>query len=145
MSIFRGNRLLLPSVNFLSKSKFSFAHKLVDIGKKDDEVLPFDFYRENCILVDTNDTNVGSASKRDCHRVEGDQIRLHRAFSVFLFNKDGDMLLQKRSSHKVIFFELATATITLTCVKSDKRVTSSISLAFPSIKKNPKKTSKIFA
>lgn len=105
MSIFRGNRLITPAVNLLSKSKFSFAHKLVDSVKKDDEVLPFDFYRENCILVDTNDRAIGSASKRDCHKVEGDEIRLHRAFSVFLFNKDGDMLLQKRSSHKVNFPE----------------------------------------
>ncbi|CAO1333177.1 unnamed protein product [Diamesa serratosioi] len=61
------------------------------------------FDKENCILVDENDRNIGSASKRDCHRVDGNDIKLHRAFSVFLFNKDGDMLIQKRSSLKITF------------------------------------------
>lgn len=57
---------------------------------------------ENCILVDEHDRSLGYGSKRDCHRVGADgQIKLHRAFSVFLFNSDGDMLLQKRSPHKV--------------------------------------------
>lgn len=60
---------------------------------------------ENCILVDENDKSLGLSSKRDCHRVGTDgQIKLHRAFSVFLFNKAGDMLIQKRSSHKVSYF-----------------------------------------
>jgi hypothetical protein len=105
MSLFRSSKVFAPAINFLSKSRFSFAHQLADSEKKDD-ALPLDFYRENCILVDANDQPIGSASKRDCHKVDGDDIRLHRAFSVFLFNKDGDMLLQKRSSHKVNNFHL---------------------------------------
>lgn len=57
---------------------------------------------ENCILVDEFDRAIGQTSKRDCHRVdENGRIKLHRAFSVFLFNSNGDMLIQKRSSHKV--------------------------------------------
>lgn len=57
---------------------------------------------ENCILVDEQDRSLGLSSKRDCHRVNANgEIKLHRAFSVFLFNTKGDMLLQKRSSHKV--------------------------------------------
>lgn len=57
---------------------------------------------ENCILVDEFDRPLGQSSKRDCHRVNDDgHIKLHRAFSVFLFNSNGDMLIQKRSSHKV--------------------------------------------
>lgn len=57
---------------------------------------------ENCILVDEYDRSIGQSSKRDCHRVdENRRIKLHRAFSVFLFNSNGDMLIQKRSSHKV--------------------------------------------
>lgn len=57
---------------------------------------------ENCILVDENDRSQGLGSKRDCHRVGADgQLKLHRAFSVFLFNSTGDMLIQKRSEHKV--------------------------------------------
>lgn len=31
-------------------------------------------------------------------------VLLHRAFSVFLFNKRGDMLLQRRASQKVRLF-----------------------------------------
>lgn len=59
---------------------------------------------ENCFLVDNNDNIIGTASKRDCHRVKPDgTIPLHRAFSVFLFNNKGDLLLQKRSSDKVTY------------------------------------------
>lgn len=101
MVLLKGTKIFATTANLISKSRFSFAHKLADTVKKDDEVLPLDFFRENCILVDANDKPIGSASKRDCHKVEGDEIRLHRAFSVFLFNEDGDMLLQKRSNHKV--------------------------------------------
>lgn len=57
--------------------------------------------RENCILVDVNDKPIGHASKRDCHRVDNGKLLLHRAFSVFIFNTHGDMLVQRRSSHKV--------------------------------------------
>lgn len=57
---------------------------------------------ERCILVDNLDRPVGEASKRACHEIntEGD-VLLHRAFSVFLFNSKGELLLQKRSKHKV--------------------------------------------
>lgn len=58
---------------------------------------------ENCILVNENDEYLGPSSKRDCHLVSDGKIKLHRAFSVFLFNSNGDMLIQKRSSHKVKF------------------------------------------
>ncbi|XP_014298697.1 isopentenyl-diphosphate Delta-isomerase 1 [Microplitis demolitor] len=59
---------------------------------------------ERCILVDEFDKPIGDASKRNCHKVnaEGD-VLLHRAFSVFLFNSSGDLLLQKRSANKITF------------------------------------------
>lgn len=104
MSLLRNNKLLSPVLNLVTKSSqkcLSVAQQLPETMKKDDEVLPLDFFRENCILVDPNDKAIGSASKKDCHRVEGDSIKLHRAFSVFLFNKSGEMLLQKRSAAKV--------------------------------------------
>lgn len=57
---------------------------------------------EQCILVDKCDKPVGHASKRNCHRINEDKdILLHRAFSVFLFDQKGDLLLQKRSASKV--------------------------------------------
>lgn len=58
--------------------------------------------KENCFLVDENDRIIGNSSKKDCHLVGKDgNLLLHRAFSVFLFNKNGHLLLQKRSSQKV--------------------------------------------
>lgn len=57
---------------------------------------------ERCILVDEFDKPLGNASKRHCHRISEDgDVPLHRAFSVFLFDKKGDLLLQKRSESKV--------------------------------------------
>ncbi|XP_050433750.1 isopentenyl-diphosphate Delta-isomerase 1 [Adelges cooleyi] len=58
---------------------------------------------ERCILVDENDHECGSASKRDCHRLVNGHIPLHRAFSVFLFNTREELLLQQRSSTKITF------------------------------------------
>lgn len=60
--------------------------------------------QERCILVDELDRPLGEATKKDCHTV-GDKghIPLHRAFSVFLFNRKGDLLLQKRSANKITF------------------------------------------
>lgn len=97
--IHRLNKLISPAANIIGKSNNVLAHNLAEAVESEKQELFLD--RENCILVDENDKNVGFASKRDCHKVEHDGIRLHRAFSVFLFNKNGDMLLQKRSSHKV--------------------------------------------
>lgn len=52
---------------------------------------------EELILVDRNDNETGFLSKADCH--DGDGV-LHRAFSLFLFNDDGELLLQRRSADK---------------------------------------------
>jgi isopentenyl-diphosphate delta-isomerase len=52
---------------------------------------------ECLILVDANDNETGVLSKAGCHDGEG---LLHRAFSVFLFNQDGELLLQQRASGK---------------------------------------------
>lgn len=99
MSFLKRNKLLTPAFNLFNKSRFNYAHKLAESIESEKQELFLD--KENCILVDENDKNIGFASKRDCHKVDNNRIRLHRAFSVFLFNKNGDMLLQKRSSHKV--------------------------------------------
>ncbi|KAL8618027.1 hypothetical protein ACOMHN_021747 [Nucella lapillus] len=60
--------------------------------------------KEECILVDDNDKNIGSASKKVCHLLENiNKGMLHRAFSVFLFNSQGKLLLQQRSDAKITF------------------------------------------
>lgn len=48
------------------------------------------------IEVDTEDRELGKIEKMLAHR-EG---RLHRAFSVFIFNSEGQLLLQKRANEK---------------------------------------------
>ena len=52
---------------------------------------------EELILVDAEDQETGYLSKAECHDAGG---ILHRAFSVFLFNADGELLLQQRSASK---------------------------------------------
>lgn len=52
---------------------------------------------EELILVDLEDREIGFASKAAAH--DGDGI-LHRAFSVFLRDADGRILLQQRASGK---------------------------------------------
>lgn len=52
---------------------------------------------DELILVDADDNVVGHLDKRRCH--EGDGV-LHRAFSVFLFDGEGHVLLQQRSKRK---------------------------------------------
>ncbi|KAF5272435.1 hypothetical protein FQA39_LY07903 [Lamprigera yunnana] len=59
---------------------------------------------ERCFLVDNNDKIIGTASKKECHQVKSDgTIPLHRAFSVFLFNKSGQLLLQRRANEKITY------------------------------------------
>ena len=48
------------------------------------------------ILVTENDEPIGSMEKMEAHRAG----LLHRAFSVFVFNSKGEMLLQQRAINK---------------------------------------------
>ena len=52
------------------------------------------------ILVDESDKALGFKSKSECHEGNG---TLHRAFSVFIFNPLGQLLIQKRSSNKALW------------------------------------------
>lgn len=55
---------------------------------------------ESLILVDDDDREIGFHPKAKCHEGQG---LLHRAFSVFLFNSKGELLLQKRSAKKSLW------------------------------------------
>jgi isopentenyl-diphosphate delta-isomerase len=55
---------------------------------------------ERVILVDEDDNEIGTAEKIATHREGG---RLHRAFSVFLFDAQGRMLIQQRAAVKYHF------------------------------------------
>lgn len=52
------------------------------------------------ILVDEQDNETGSCEKVDCHLGAG---KLHRAFSVFLFDPDGKVLIQQRNKSKMLW------------------------------------------
>ena len=51
---------------------------------------------EKLILVDEHDVPVGTMEKMEAHQ----KAALHRAFSVFIFNSKGEMLLQQRALNK---------------------------------------------
>ena len=55
---------------------------------------------EYLILVDKNDNPIGTEEKVKCHLPNG---KLHRAFTVLLFNKDRNLLLTRRSSNKMLW------------------------------------------
>jgi isopentenyl-diphosphate delta-isomerase len=55
---------------------------------------------EEIILVDENDNAIGFETKLRAHENGG---RLHRAFSIFVFNDQGKMLLQRRAKAKYHF------------------------------------------
>lgn len=48
------------------------------------------------ILVDENDEPIGTMEKMEVHQ----KALLHRAFSIFVFNDKGEILLQKRANKK---------------------------------------------
>lgn len=51
---------------------------------------------EEVVLINSKDEVLGSMKKMEAH----ENGLLHRAFSVFLFNEKGEMLLQKRAESK---------------------------------------------
>lgn len=54
------------------------------------------YMEQQVILVNEQDEAVGVAGKMEAHQ----KGLLHRAFSVFVFNEKGEMLLQQRVKHK---------------------------------------------
>jgi isopentenyl-diphosphate Delta-isomerase len=51
---------------------------------------------DQVILVNEQDEQLGAMDKMEAHQ----QGVLHRAFSIFIFNEKGEMLLQQRADHK---------------------------------------------
>ncbi|MBU3011962.1 isopentenyl-diphosphate Delta-isomerase [Polaribacter vadi] len=51
---------------------------------------------ELVVLVDENDKQLGLMPKMEAH----EKAILHRAFSVFIFNDKGELMLQQRAAHK---------------------------------------------
>ena len=53
---------------------------------------------EKVVLITQNDEFLGVMNKQEAH----EKGVLHRAFSVFLFNAKGEMLLQRRAGSKYV-------------------------------------------
>lgn len=87
--------LSLPSRNF-----YATTQKLLGIDSTQEKSL-----EEPLIMVDEVDAVIGFETKRDCHLKKNivKHGMLHRAFSVFLFNKRGELLMQQRSDEKITF------------------------------------------
>ena len=51
---------------------------------------------QEVILVNESDQEIGTMEKMEAHR----RALLHRAFSIFIFNSKGELLLQQRSDNK---------------------------------------------
>jgi len=68
------------------------------VEHEDNRVVSFD--SERLILVDEADREIGHASKADAHAGRG---ILHRAFSLFVFNPAGELLLQQRAASKPLW------------------------------------------
>jgi isopentenyl-diphosphate delta-isomerase len=77
----------------------------VDFSQYDEAQLAM--MEEQCIVVDRDDNIVGEDSKKNVHLIDGPCMRPgglpHRAFSVFLFDEDWNLLLQKRCDDKILF------------------------------------------
>ena len=60
---------------------------------------------ECCILVNENDHIIGECSKSEAHTfsITNPRALLHRAFSLFLFNTEGKLLIQQRALDKITF------------------------------------------
>lgn len=61
--------------------------------------------KDECIVLDHDDNIIGHDNKKNCHIFSTETPRgiLHRAFSVFLFNSEGKLLLQQRAADKITF------------------------------------------
>ncbi|CAH1789016.1 unnamed protein product [Owenia fusiformis] len=102
---FSGSRLMsgqLKKNGFITRQCNSFIGSKEELNNYD--ATQVKLMEEECILIDKEDNNIGSASKRTCHsKTNIDSGMLHRAFSVFLFNNQGELLLQQRSDAKITF------------------------------------------
>lgn len=59
-----------------------------------------DNQKELFVVVDKNDKIIGYKTRKECH---SDKSLIHRAVSVVIFNKKGDVALQKRSQTKDLY------------------------------------------
>ena len=86
-----GKKVTLPTISLDDSQRSVYA---------DHDPNQIEMMAEAVIAVDEKDNVIGPMSKHESHFGPG---AYHRAFSVLLFNSQGKLLLQKRSSSKVTF------------------------------------------
>ena len=84
---------MIPFINSISCYTFSTSFHPSQIKELNDKL----------ILVNNNDKQIGSISKLDAHLQKNKNKHPHRAFSVFLFNAQNELLIQQRSHKKITF------------------------------------------
>jgi isopentenyl-diphosphate delta-isomerase len=83
-------------VFFRGKNVFNFFKNGLNMNTN--EIVSFD--DEMLIVVNKNDDVIDYKTKMECHKGNG---VLHRAFSIFIFNSSGQLILQKRSEQKLLW------------------------------------------
>ncbi|OBA22221.1 Isopentenyldiphosphate isomerase [Metschnikowia bicuspidata var. bicuspidata NRRL YB-4993] len=84
------------------------AHENVFEGHDEEQIR---LMEELCIVLDYEDHPIGAGTKKLCHLMSNiNRGLLHRAFSVFLFNEDGKLMLQQRADEKITFPNMWTNT-----------------------------------
>ncbi|XP_023661551.1 isopentenyl-diphosphate Delta-isomerase 1 isoform X1 [Paramormyrops kingsleyae] len=94
-----------PVKSFCSESiKLRASSRMPEISMDGLDEKQVQLLSEMCILVNEDDHRIGADTKKNCHLNSNiDKGLLHRAFSVFLFNSEGKLLLQQRSDSKITF------------------------------------------
>jgi isopentenyl-diphosphate delta-isomerase len=93
---------------FLSSAKMTNSKDSVFQGHDETQIK---LMEEMCILVDEQDRKIGQDTKKNTHLMTNiNKGMLHRAFSVFLFDGKGRLLLQQRADEKITFPEYWTNT-----------------------------------
>ncbi|XP_007899392.1 isopentenyl-diphosphate Delta-isomerase 1 isoform X2 [Callorhinchus milii] len=92
-----------PRTGFFGRNT-SAAAAMPEINTQDLDEKQVQLLAEMCILIDQDDKRIGADTKKNCHLNENiSKGLLHRAFSVFIFNTEGRLLLQQRSDAKITF------------------------------------------
>lgn len=114
----------LREISGIPKSAGSNADEKIFEGHNEEQIKLMD---ELCIVLDNDDKPLGAGTKKLCHIMKNiDNGLLHRAFSVFLFNEDGKLLLQQRADEKITFPQMWTNTCCShpLCVPDELGITS---------------------
>jgi isopentenyl-diphosphate delta-isomerase len=93
----------LPCSNLKVLNRFKSTITINTFAKQYDQT-QLNLLEEKCILVNVKDQEIGMESKMNCHLLKHiNKGMLHRAFSVFLFDSNKNLLLQQRSLSKITY------------------------------------------